>query len=62
MIDGDKNEESTEKDPLFMNIDTIAKLPMASKTPTKILAAETLTTMASTTESGSQISQLRMQA
>ena len=57
-----RNDESTEKDPLFMNIGTIAKLPMASKTPTRILAADTLTTMASTTESGSQISQLRMQA
>lgn len=55
-----QNDESTNKDPLFMNIGTIAKLPMASKTPTRILAAETLTTMASTTESGQTISQLRM--
>lgn len=47
-----QNEESTDKDPLFMNIGAIAKLPMASKTSTKILAAETLTTMASTSESG----------
>ena len=37
-----KQEESMEKDPLFMNIDKIAKLPMASKKPTKILTSQSL--------------------
>ena len=31
-----------EKDPLFMNIDKIAKMPMASKKPTKILTSQSL--------------------
>ena len=48
-------DEEVEKDPLFMNIDKIAQLPMASKKPTKILAAETLTTMASSTHADPQI-------
>ena len=34
--------DETEKDPLFMNIDKIAKLPMASKRPTKIRTTETM--------------------
>ena len=37
-----KQEESMEKDPLFMNIDKIAKLPMASKKPIKIVTSQSL--------------------
>ena len=51
-------------DPLFMNIDMIAQLPMASKQPLKIHTSETLlsSTMASTTnQSDLQSTHLKMQ-
>ena len=47
----DTEEEEVDRDPLFMNIDQIEKLPMASKKPTKILAIDTLSTVASTNQS-----------
>ena len=37
-----EEQNTTEVDPLFLNIDKIAKLPMASKKPIKILTAQTL--------------------
>ena len=56
----DSAEDEIEKDPLFMNIDKIALLPMASKKPTKILAAEAVT-HASSSHTIPQVNQLHLQ-
>ena len=48
LLTDEQSPTQPKKDPLFMNIDQIAQLPMASKKPVQIVTTDTLmSTMAS---------------